>query len=84
MSFQLRSQPVFQSNQSAKEKCCEILAFADAEWKDASDRGYDLCPVLNALKSINPRKAVPKLIYLFVCHWFWGYTHLHKIHDYRF
>ena len=52
---------MFHSNHSAKEKCCEILAFADAEWKDAAGRGYDLCPVLNALKSISPKKAVPDL-----------------------
>ena len=61
MLCKLLSQPVFHSNHSAKEKCCEILAFADAEWKDAAGRGYDLCPVLNALKSISPKKAVPDL-----------------------
>ena len=62
---------MFHSNHSAKEKCCEILAFADAEWKDAAGRGYDLCPVLNALKSISPKKAVPDLKCFFL-NWFWG------------
>ena len=33
---------------------------ADAEWRDACDRGSltDLCPILTALKHIDPRKSV--------------------------
>lgn len=53
----------------AKEKCTEILAMADAEWRDARDRGSltDLCPILTALKNIDPRKSVSGIqhIYMF-------------------
>lgn len=42
----------------AKEKCSEIIAMARAEWMDVSERPDALCPVLDALKSVNPKKAV--------------------------
>ena len=31
---------------------------ARAEWMDVSERPDALCPVLDALKSVNPKKAV--------------------------
>ena len=41
---------------------------ARAEWMDVRERSDALCPVLDALKSVNPKKAAPGiLIKAFIC-----------------